>query len=94
MSEVKLDTVEVVSPRRRRSAQEGLRIVEEAYLHGMSVPRVVRKYGSNVTQVFQWRRLQQDGLLRPSAQNSKDAGAHPCTVMLRSLLKGPFHLPT
>ena len=70
MSEVKVDPVEVVGPRRRRSAGERLQIVEESYVHGMSVARVARKYGINANQVFQWRRLQQDGLLIPPSENS------------------------
>ena len=52
MSEVKLDLVEVVGPRLRRSAEERLQIVEESYVHGMSVARVARKYGINANQVF------------------------------------------
>ena len=36
----------------------------------MSVARVARKYGINANQVFQWRRLQQDGLLGPALENS------------------------
>ena len=63
MSEVKVDSVEVVGPRRRRSAEERLQIVEESYVHGMSVARVARKYGINANQVFQWRRLYRDGHL-------------------------------
>jgi transposase len=70
MSEVKVDSVEVVGPRRRRSAGERLQIVEESYVHGMSVAQVARKYGINANQVFQWRRLQQDGLLIPPSGNS------------------------
>jgi transposase len=70
MSEEKVDLVEVVGPRRRRSAGERLQIVEESYVHGMSVARVARKYGINANQVFQWRRLQQDGLLGSSVENS------------------------
>jgi transposase len=52
MSEVKVDSVEVVGPRRRRSAEERLEIVEESYVHGMSVARIARKYGINANQVF------------------------------------------
>ena len=70
MSEAKVDPVELVGPRRRRSAQERLQIVEESYVHGMSVTRVARNYGINANQVFQWRRLQQDGLLGPSVEKS------------------------
>jgi len=69
MSEVKLDSVEVAGPRRRRSAQERLQIVEESFVHGMSVARVARKYGINANQVFQWRRMQQDGRLVPQGQS-------------------------
>ncbi len=36
----------------------------------MSVARIARKYGINANQVFQWRRLQQDGLLGPPSENS------------------------
>jgi len=69
MSEVKLDLVEVAGPRRRRSAQERVQIVEESFVHGMSVARVARKYGINANQVFQWRRMQQDGRLVPRGQS-------------------------
>ena len=62
MSEVKVDLAEVVCARPRRSAQERLQIVEESYVHGMSVARVARKYGINANQVFQWQRVQQDRL--------------------------------
>ena len=63
MPEVELDAVAVAGSRRRWSAEERLQIVEESYVHGMSVARVARKYGVNANQVFQWRRLQQDGRL-------------------------------
>lgn len=36
----------------------------------MSVARIARKYGINANQVFQWRRLQRDGLLGPALANS------------------------
>ena len=67
MSEVKLDAGKSTGPRRRRSAEERLEIVEESYVHGMSVARVARKYGINANEVFQWRRLQQDGRLAPGS---------------------------
>jgi transposase len=72
MSEVELGSVAVAGSRRRRSAEERLQIVEESYVHGMSVARVARQYGINANQVFQWRRLQQDGrLLAASAGEAK-----------------------
>jgi transposase len=48
-------------PRRRRSAVERRRIVEETFESGSSVARVARKYGVNANQVFQWRTLYRKG---------------------------------
>jgi len=50
-------------PRRRRSASERRRVVEETLEAGASVARVVLKHGVNANQVFQWRRLYRDGKL-------------------------------
>ena len=50
-------------PRRRRSAIERRRIVEETLEPGASVSRVSRKHGINANQVFQWRRLYREGRL-------------------------------
>jgi transposase len=52
-----------VGPRRRRSADERRRVVEETLEAGASVARVALKYGVNANQVFQWRRLYRDGKL-------------------------------
>lgn len=49
--------------RRRRSAVERRRIVEETLEAGASVARVALKHGVNANQVFQWRRLYRDGKL-------------------------------
>ena len=51
------------SGRRRRSAEERWRIVEETLAAGSSVARVARKHGINANQVFQWRRLYRSGAL-------------------------------
>src|ERR1017187_7920132 len=53
-------------PRRRRSAVERRRVVEETFEAGASVARVAQKYGVNANQGFQWRRLYRDGKLEAS----------------------------
>ncbi|WP_433968418.1 IS66 family insertion sequence element accessory protein TnpB [Tunturiibacter gelidiferens] len=52
-----------LGPRRRRSAAERRRVVEETLEAGASVARVALKYGVNANQVFQSRRLYRDGKL-------------------------------
>jgi transposase len=49
--------------RRRRSAGERRRVVEETLEPGASVAKMALKYGVNANQVFQWRRLYRDGKL-------------------------------
>ena len=44
-------------PRRRRSATERRRVVEETLEPGASVAKVALKYGVNANQVFQWQLL-------------------------------------
>ncbi len=58
-----LGGADVQLPRRRRSAVERRRIVEETFESGSSVARVARKYGVNANQVFQWRTLYRKGRL-------------------------------
>jgi transposase-like protein len=54
------DRVEVITSvqrRRRWSAEEKARIVQETYAPGMSVSLVARQHGIARNQVFTWRRL-------------------------------------
>jgi transposase len=46
-----------------RSVEEKRRIVEETLKAGVSVSSVGRAHGINANQVFQWRKLYQQGLL-------------------------------
>jgi transposase len=54
---------EVVGPERRRrwSLEEKLQMVRESYEPGKSVSMVARCHAVNPNQLFQWRKLHQDG---------------------------------
>ena len=60
--------------RRKRSALERRRIVEETLAPGASVARVARSHGINANQVFAWRKLHLAGKLvdraAPAARGS------------------------
>jgi transposase len=60
--------VEVIEParpgrRRRYSAEDKRRIVEETRVPGHSVSSVSRRYGVSSSQVFKWRRLVEEGTM-------------------------------
>ena len=60
--------VEVIEParpgrRRRYSAEDKRRIVEETRTPGQSVSSVSRRYGVSPSQVFKWRRLVEEGTM-------------------------------
>jgi transposase len=62
----KMDRVEVITSvqrRRRWSAEEKARIVQETYAPGMSVSLVARQHGIAPNQLFSWRRLYAEGAL-------------------------------
>jgi transposase-like protein len=70
MADVEVSGGLVAGPRRRRSAVERRRIVEETLEAGASVTRAALKYGMNANQVFQWRRLHRDGKLGAAAEQA------------------------
>ncbi len=61
-----IDRIEVITSvqrRRRWSAEEKARIVQETYAPGMSVSLVARQHGIAPNQLFTWRRLYASGAL-------------------------------
>src|SRR5690348_4601134 len=61
-----IDRVEVITSvqrRRRWSAEEKARIVQETFAPGMSVSLVARQHGVAPNQLFTWRRLYAKGAL-------------------------------
>lgn len=73
-----------VTPRRFRSVEERRRIVEETLVEGASVAGVARRNGVNANQVFVWRKLYHQGLLRADAgvqATSDTPGDHPAAAI-------------
>src|SRR5205085_3066404 len=69
-----IDRVEVITSvqrRRRWSAEEKARIVQETYAPGMSVSLVARQHGVAPNQVFTWRRLYAEERCRRSGPAKK-----------------------
>lgn len=66
----KIDRVEIITSvqrRRRWSAEEKARIVQETYAPGMSVSLVARQHGIAPNQVFTWRLYAEGALLAVGA---------------------------
>lgn len=74
-------------PRRQHSLEEKLQIVKETHVVGASVSTVARRHNVNPNQVFAWRQLYRQGLLKPGA----DAESSP---MLPVKVSTPTVLPT
>jgi transposase len=53
----KVEVITSVQRRRRWSAAEKMRMVEESLEPGASVSLVARRHGVNTNQLFTWRRL-------------------------------------
>ncbi len=54
-------------PRRQYSIEEKRQIVQETHVRGASVAVVARRHDLNPNQVFAWRRLHRQGLLKADA---------------------------
>ena len=73
-----IDRVEVITSvqrRRRWSAEEKARIVQETYAPGMSVSLVARQHGVAPSQVFTWRRLYAKGALSANGSGEEVVAA-------------------
>jgi transposase-like protein len=62
-----------VVPRRFRSLEDKLRIIDEARAPGASVAAIARAYGVNANLVFAWMRQQEQGLLAARTRRSSPA---------------------
>ena len=85
-----------VAPRHFRTVEEKARIVAETRAQGVSVAEVARRHEVNANQVFAWRRLADQGLLRPSTSEGavkllpvNVSAARPRRVRERSERRSP-----
>ena len=69
-----VDNTSVSVRRRRWTAAEKARIVEEAEAPGMSVSAVARLYGIAPSVLFRWRKLMEDGGLSAISANEPVVG--------------------
>jgi transposase len=53
-----------IARRQHRTVEEKIRIVAESRIPGSSVAEVARRYSMNANQLFAWRRMHDQGLLR------------------------------
>lgn len=74
-------------PRRQHSLEEKLQIVKETHVVGASVSTVARRHNLNPNQVFAWRQLYRQGLLKPGAGGES-------SPMLPVKVSTPTVLPT
>ena len=74
MDALSVATVPVAGKRRKRSALERLRIIEETLVPGASVARVARSHGINANQVLAWRKLHLAGKLVDRAEAAANGG--------------------
>ena len=74
-------------PRRQHTIEEKRRLVEETHVRGASVATVARRHGVNANQVFGWRQLYRQGLL-------KEGAAPPSAALLPVKVSTPTVLPT
>jgi transposase-like protein len=78
--------VEVISParqgrRRRYTAEEKRRIVEETKVPGQSVSAVSRRYGVSPSQLFKWRRLVEEGTMSSLSRSYTSCRAIPVVIL-------------
>lgn len=71
--------------RRRWSVEEKLAMVRESFEPGKTVSMVARQHGVNPNQVFQWRKLYQDGSLSAVSAGEEVVPASELAEALKQL---------
>ena len=84
----KIDRVEVITSvqrRRRWSAEEKARMVQETYAPGMTVSLVARQHGIAPNQLFSWRRLYAEGALSAVSAGGEIPSGSDCAELVTFL---------
>jgi transposase len=87
----RVEIITSVQRRRRWTAPEKVRMVEETFEPGMTVSLVARRHGVAPNQLFTWRRLVAQGSL--TAAGSGNAAVAPRSVMNSRRLMPNMELP-
>jgi transposase len=70
-----------IVPRRHRTVEEKIRIVEEALQPGASNAEVARRHGLNANLVFNWRRQHERGLLAKRTRRGRGQRLVPIKLL-------------
>jgi transposase len=70
-----------IVPRRHRTVEEKIRIVEEALTAGTSNAEVARRHGLNANLLFNWRRQYERGLLATRTRRVKSRRLVPIKLL-------------
>jgi transposase len=73
------------APRRLRTAEEKVRIVQETLVAGASVAEIARRHGVNANLLFSWRRQHEQGVLAAHTRAPKAAKLLPIRVTAPSV---------
>jgi transposase len=81
------EVIEIFRPERRRrwSIDEKMAIVRESLAGAETVSTVARRHGLNANQLFQWRKLFQDGSLSAVSAGEEVVAASELTEALRQI---------
>jgi transposase len=74
------------APRRLRTAEEKLRIVQETLVGGASVAEIARRHGVNANLLFSWRRQHEQGVLAERTRPPRAAKMLPVRMAASSAL--------
>lgn len=68
------------APRRHRTAEEKVRIVQETLVPGVSVAQIARRHGVNANLLFSWRRQHEQGVLAERTRSPRATKMLPVHV--------------